>query len=300
MKNQVTQTNESVHARLSSVTHHYGSVLALDGLDLEVRQGEVLGVLGPNGAGKTTAINLLLGNLRVQQGSVSVFGQDPGALQVRERRGAMLQVSGISGNLTVRENIELFTSYYPAPLAVANLLSMAGLEDLSERRFGKLSGGQKQRVMFALALAGDPELLFLDEPTTGLDVDARHRLWDEIRTLEVTAVLSTHNLAEVDALADRVIVIHHGQRIADGTPAEIKSHAAGRLVRCVTSTLPNEITQLPGVIQAKVRGRHLEVQTTLPEDLVRNLLARDEELVDLTVEAVDLENAFLSLTKESP
>ncbi|MXY07117.1 MAG: ABC transporter ATP-binding protein [Rhodothermaceae bacterium] len=300
MKNQVAKPDESVLARLSGVTHHYGSILALDELDLEVRQGEVLGVLGPNGAGKTTAINLLLGNLPVQQGSVSVFGQEPGAMQVRERRGAMLQVSGISGNLTVRENIELFSSYYPAPLAVANLLSMAGLEDLSERRFGKLSGGQKQRVMFALALAGDPELLFLDEPTTGLDVDARHRLWDEIRTLEVTAVLSTHNLAEVDALADRVIVIHHGQRIADGTPAEIKSHAAGRLVRCVTSTLPNEITQLPGVIQAKVRGRHLEVQTTLPEDLVRNLLARDEELVDLTVEAVDLENAFLSLTKESP
>lgn len=300
MKNQFTQSDESVLARLSGVTHHYGSILALDGLDLEVRQGEVLGVLGPNGAGKTTAINLLLGNLRVQRGSVSVFGQDPGALQVRERRGAMLQVSGISGNLTVRENIELFSSYYPAPLTVAKLLSMAGIEDLSGRRFGKLSGGQKQRVMFALALAGDPELLFLDEPTTGLDVDARHRLWDEIRTLEVTAVLSTHNLAEVDALADRVIVIHHGQRIADGTPAEIKSHAAGRLVRCVTSTLPDEITQLPGVIQAKVRGRHLEVQTTLPEDLVRNLLARDEELVDLTVEAIDLENAFLSLTKESP
>ncbi len=300
MENQSTGSDKSVLARLSSVTHHYGSILALDGLDLEVRQGEVLGVLGPNGAGKTTAINLLLGNLRVQQGSVSVFGQNPGALQVRERRGAMLQVSGISGNLTVRENIKLFSSYYPAPLAVAKLLSMAGLEDLSGRRFGKLSGGQKQRVMFALALAGDPELLFLDEPTTGLDVDARHRLWDEIRTLEVTAVLSTHNMAEVDALADRVIVIHHGQRIADGTPAEIKSHAAGRLVRCVTCTLPDEIKQLPGVIQAKVRGRHLEVQTTLPEDLVRNLLARDEELVDLTVEAVDLENAFLSLTKESP
>lgn len=300
MENQFTQSDKSILARLSGVTYHYGSILALDGLDLEVRQGEVLGVLGPNGAGKTTAINLLLGTLRVQQGSVSVFGQDPGTLQVRERRGAMLQVSGISGNLTVRENIELFSSYYPAPLAVAKLLSMAGLEDLSGRRFGKLSGGQKQRVMFALALAGDPKLLFLDEPTTGLDVDARHRLWDEIRTLEVTAVLSTHNLAEVDALADRVIVIHHGQRIADGTPTEIKSHAAGRLVRCVTSTLPEEITQLPGVIQAKVRGRHLEVQTTLPEDLVRNLLARDEELVDLTVEAVDLENAFLSLTKESP
>ena len=218
-------------ASLSRVTHRYGPVVALDGLDLEVRRGEVLGVLGPNGAGKTTAISLLLGSLGVQEGAASVFGCAPGAPEVRVRRGAMLQISGISANLTVREHIELFRAYYPAPLPAARLLAMAGLEDLAQRRYGKLSGGQKQRVMFARwALAGDPELLFLDEPTTGLDVDARHRLWSEIRGLREsgrTTVLTTHNLDEADALADRVVVIHNGRRIAEGTPAEIKSRTAG-------------------------------------------------------------------------
>ena len=288
-------------ANLAGVTHRYGTVVALDGLDLEVRQGEVLGVLGPNGAGKTTAISLLLGNLRRQHGEVSVFGHAPGAREVRVRRGAMLQISGISANLTVREHLELFRAYYPAPLPTSKLLAMAGLEDLAERRFGKLSGGQKQRVMFALALAGDPELLFLDEPTTGLDIDARHRLWSEIRSFREsgrTVVLTTHNLDEADALADRVMVIHKGQRIAEGAPAEIKARTAGRLVRCVTCVDPDEVAHLPGVVEAKARGRHLEALATRPEDLVRELLVRDEGLTDLTVVAAGLEDAFLALTRE--
>ena len=288
-------------ASLSRVTHRYGPVLALDGLDLEVRTGEVLGVLGPNGAGKTTAVSLLLGSLHVQQGAASVFGSAPGAPEVRVRRGAMLQISGISANLTVREHLELFRAYYPAPLQTARLLSMAGLENLARRRYGKLSGGQKQRVMFALALAGDPELLFLDEPTTGLDVDARHRLWSEIRALRKcgrTTVLTTHNLDEADALADRVVVIHNGRRIAEGTPAEIKSRTAGRLVRCVTHVGPDEVAGLRGVVEARTRGRHLEVLTTQPEALVRELLGRDEALADLTVVSAGLEEAFLALTRD--
>ena len=245
---QAAVTHSPALASLSRVTHRYGPVLALDDLDLEVRRGEVLGVLGPNGAGKTTAISLLLGSLQVQEGAASVFGFAPGAPEVRVRRGAMLQISGISANLTVREHIELFRAYYPAPIPASRLLAMAGLEDLARRRYGKLSGGQKQRVMFALALAGDPELLFLDEPTTGLDVDARHRLWSEIRALREsgrTTVLTTHNLDEADALADRVVVIHNGRRIAEGTPAEIKSRTAGRLVRCVTRIAPDEVASLP-------------------------------------------------------
>lgn len=288
-------------ASLADVTHRYGPVVALDGLDLEVRQGEVLGVLGPNGAGKTTAIGLLLGSLRRQKGEVSVFGRAPGVPEVRVRRGAMLQISGISANLTVREHLEMFRVYYPAPLPTSRLLAMAGLEDFAGRRFGKLSGGQKQRVMFALALAGDPELLFLDEPTTGLDIDARHRLWSEIRSLREsgrTAILTTHNLDEADALADRIVVIHKGRHIAEGTPSEIKARTAGRLVRCVTHVQPNEVTDIPGVVESKARGRHLEALTTRPEDLVRELLGRDAELTDLTVVAAGLEDAFLALTRE--
>ena len=200
-------------ATISRVTHRYGSVVALDGLELEIRGGEVLAVLGPNGAGKTTAIGLLLGSLQVQEGAVRVFGREPGARPVRMRRGAMLQVSGVPDTLTVAENLELFSSYYPTPMPVSRLLAMAGLEDLAERRYGRLSGGQKQRVMFALALAGDPELVFLDEPTTGLDVEARRSLWNEIQGLKKagrTAVLTTHYLEEADALADRIAVIHQG------------------------------------------------------------------------------------------
>ena len=298
---QAAATPAPTLASLSRVTHRYGPVLALDGLDLEVRTGEVLGVLGPNGAGKTTAVSLLLGSLGVQEGAASVFGLEPGAAEVRVRRGAMLQISGISANLTVREHLELFRAYYPAPLPTARLLSMAGLEDLARRRYGKLSGGQKQRVMFALALAGDPELLFLDEPTTGLDVDARHRLWSEIRALREsgrTTVLTTHNLDEADALADRVVVIHKGQRIAEGTPAEIKSRTAGRLVRCVTRVGPDEVAGMPGVVEARTRGRHLEALTTQPEALVRELLVRDEGLADLTVVSARLEDAFLALTRD--
>ena len=294
-------THSPTLASLSRVTHRYGPVVALDELDLEVRRGEVLGVLGPNGAGKTTAISLLLGSLHVQQGAASVFGCAPGAPEVRVRRGAMLQISGISANLTVREHIELFRAYYPAPLQASRLMAMAGLEDLARRRYGKLSGGQKQRVMFALALAGDPELLFLDEPTTGLDVDARHRLWSEIRALRKsgrTTVLTTHNLDEADALADRVVVIHNGRRIAEGTPGEIKSRTAGRLVRCVTRIGPDEVASMPGVVEARSRGQHLEVLTTRPEELVRQLLGRDEGLGDLTVVSAGLEEAFLALTRD--
>ena len=213
----------------------------------------------------------------------------------------MLQVSGVSPNLTVFEHIELFRAYYPSPLSADRLLVAAGLEDLARRRFARLSGGQKQRVMFALALAGDPELLFLDEPTTGLDVDARRRLWNEIRSLREsgrTAVLTTHNLDEADALADRVVVIHKGRRIAEGTPAQIKSRTAGRFVRCVTRTLSDEIVSFPGVVGVQTRGQHLEALTTRPEDLVRELLSRDDTLADLTIEAAGLEDAFLALTQD--
>ena len=287
-------------ATMSAVTHRYGDVVALDGLNLEIRAAEVLAVLGPNGAGKTTAIGLLLGTLRVQEGTVRVFGHEPGAGAVRMRRGAMLQVSGVPDTLTIAEHLELFSSYYPAPLPVSRLLAMAGLEELANRRYGRLSGGQKQRVMFALALAGDPELVFLDEPTTGLDVEARRSLWNEIRELKAagrTAVLTTHYLEEADALADRIAVIHEGRVVAEGTPAEIKSRAADRRVRCITSINADEVAALPGVARVEVNGQHLEVLTTQPEELLRTLLALDPDLRDLHVTGARLEDAFLTLVR---
>ena len=288
-------------ATMSAVTHRYGNVVALDGLDLEIRAGEVLAVLGPNGAGKTTAINLLLGSLRAQEGTLEVFGHEPGARAVRMRRGAMLQVSGVPDTLTVAEHLELFSSYYPAPLPVSRLLEMAGLEDLRDRRYGRLSGGQKQRVMFALALAGDPELVFLDEPTTGLDVEARRSLWNEIRELKAagrTAVLTTHYLEEADALADRIAVIHRGRVVAEGTSAQIKSRAADRSVRCITSVDAGEVAALPGVARVEMSGQHLEILTSRPEELLRTLLDLDPDLRDLHVSGAGLEDAFLTLVRD--
>ncbi|MCY4074336.1 MAG: ABC transporter ATP-binding protein [Acidobacteria bacterium] len=295
-----SQARDERVAELAGVHHRYGDVVALDGVDLDVRAGEVLAVLGPNGAGKTTAIALLLGSLPVQRGEVRVFGSEPGAAAVRFRRGAMLQSSGVPITLTVSEHLELFSSYYAAPLPVSRLLAVAGLEDVAERRFARLSGGQKQRVMFALALAGDPELVFLDEPTTGLDVEARRSLWREIRALKAagrTAVLTTHYLEEADALADRIAVLHRGRVVAEGTPSEIKSRAADRRIRCVTSVSPQEVAALSGVARVERNGRHLEILAAYPEEVLRTLLARDADLHDLQVTGVGLEDAFLTLIR---
>lgn len=289
-------------ATMSNVSHRYGDVLALDRFDLEIRAGEVLAVLGPNGAGKTTAISLLLGSLRTQEGAVKVFEQDPGASAVRMRRGAMLQVSGVADTITVSEHLHHFASYYPNPLPISRALAMADLEEIRDRRFGRLSGGQKQRLMFALALVGDPELVFLDEPTTGLDVEIRRSLWNEIRELKLagrTAVLTTHYLEEADALADRIVVINQGQIVAQGTPNEIKSRAANRRVSCTTSLDLQTITSLPDVVDATMDGQHVEIFTAHPENLLRRMFELDPDLGELEVTSAGLEEAFITLVRGS-
>src|SRR5579864_2364411 len=226
-----------VVASLEGVNKNYGEVQALKGVNFRVRAGEVVALLGPNGAGKTTAVKLLLGLLQPNTGKVRILGGDPTNPENRMRTGAMLQVGRVPETLRVREHIDLFSSYYQNPLPTAAVLAAAGLENLSDRKFGDLSGGQRQRVLFALAICGNPDLLFLDEPTVGLDVEARHLLWQEIRNLlqrGKTVVLTTHYLEEADALADRIVVINKGSVIAQGTPAEIKSRTAGKKIRCVT------------------------------------------------------------------
>ena len=294
-------TNELL-ATMSNVSHRYGDVVALDQLDLDIRSGEVLAVLGPNGAGKTTAISLLLGSLRTQEGSVKVFDQEPGASSVRMRRGAMLQVSGVADTITVSEHLHHFASYYPDPLPIPRLLAMADLEEIRDRRFSRLSGGQKQRLMFALALVGDPELVFLDEPTTGLDVEIRRSLWNEIRELKSagrTAVLTTHYLEEADALADRIVVINQGQVVAQGTSNEIKSRAANRRIRCTTSLALETIANLPDVVDATMDGQQVEIFTAHPENLLRRLFELDPDLSELEVTSAGLEEAFLTLVRGS-
>ena len=289
-------------ARIEGVSKNYGPVQALVNFNFEVRAGELVALLGPNGAGKTTAIKLLLGLATPSRGKVSVFGADAASTAVHTRVGAMLQVGRVPEMLRVWEHIDLFSSYYPNPLPIAETLAIAGLEDLRDRKFGVLSGGQKQRVLFALAICGNPDLLFLDEPTVGLDVEARHLLWDEIRKLVgrgKTVVLTTHYLEEADALADRVGVINKGSIIAEGTPAEVKSRTAGKKIRCVTELSVAVVQDLPGVSAVQQDRGAMVIHTSRAEDVLRGLLKLDLEVSGIEVSSAGLEEAFLALTREN-
>jgi ABC-2 type transport system ATP-binding protein len=292
--------SDRIVASLRRVNKNYGEVRALREVNFQVHGGEIVALLGPNGAGKTTAVKLLLGLMPPSSGKVSVFAGDPMNPENRTRTGAMLQVGRVPETLRVREHIDLFSSYYQDPMPPAAVLAAAGLEKICDRKFGDLSGGQKQRVLFALAICGNPDLLFLDEPTVGLDVAARRMLWDEIRSLVSrgkTVLLTTHYLQEADALADRVAVINKGQIIAEGTPAEIKAQTAGKRIRCVTSLELNTLRQLPGVSEAMQDREAVELHALAAEPVVRELLARDATLSGLEVTSAGLEDAFLALTR---
>jgi ABC-2 type transport system ATP-binding protein len=295
------QAGEQIAARLDQVSKNYGAVQALKNFSLDVRAGELTAVLGPNGAGKTTAIKLLLGLARPTSGRVSVFGGDPTAIETHLRVGAMLQVGRVPESLRVREHIDLFSSYYVRPLPMKQTLAIAGIENLQDRKFGALSGGQKQRVLFALAVCGNPDLLFLDEPTVGLDVEARHLLWEEIRELLAlgkTVVLTTHYLEEADALADRIVVINKGCMIAEGTPAEIKARTAGKKIRCITRLSAGAVRGLRNVVDVQEDRGAMVIHTSRPEDVLRELLNRDLDISGIEVVGAGLEDAFLALTQE--
>ncbi|HEU5443304.1 MAG TPA: ABC transporter ATP-binding protein, partial [Steroidobacteraceae bacterium] len=272
---------------------------ALRGFDMTLRRGEVVALLGPNGAGKTTAVRLLLGLLSPDAGRVRVLGRDPRSANARRRIGAMLQVARVPETLLVREHIALFRSYYPHPLPTAEIIRSAGLEDIGNRKFGDLSGGQRQRVLFGLALCGDPDLVLLDEPSVGMDLQSRRRLWQEVRALAAagrSVLLTTHYLEEADALANRVIVIDQGRLIREGTPSEIKHGVSGRRIRCVTRLDPDHVRTLPSVISLERDRDAIVICAERPEEVVRRLLLEDESLHGLEVSAAPLEDAFLALT----
>jgi ABC-2 type transport system ATP-binding protein len=292
-------TTSTPAARLSSVSKKYDDKAALRDVSLDIGPGGVTALLGPNGAGKTTTVKLLLGLSAPTSGTVTLFGHDPRNAATRRRIGAMLQVGRVPETLRVREHVDLFRCYYPSPMPAEEVFAVAGLEGLEDRKFGDLSGGERQRVLFALAICGNPEMLFLDEPTLGFDVEARRSFWDQIRGFVSrgrTVLLTTHYLEEADAVADRIIVIDHGSVIADGTPTEIKQRVSGRKVRCTTVLSEDELRAIPGVTEVLFDRGNAELVVTTAESVVRELLFTDASLSNLEVSGIQLEEAFLALT----
>jgi ABC-2 type transport system ATP-binding protein len=282
------------------VTRRYGPVVALDDVSLTIDAGEVVALLGPNGAGKTTAISIMLGLRRPTSGTARLFGLPPTDLRARSRCGVMLQESGTPELLTVREIVRLFGTYYPRRLAADEALRLGGLEELAGTRLDRLSGGQRQRLFFALALTGDPEVLFLDEPTAGMDVEGRRTFLSAIRQRVrdgSTIVLTTHYLEEADQLADRVVVFNRGVIVADAPPEQIKSRVAGkRLTLRFGADVSASVFAGAPVTGLRVEGAVATMLSSRPADVVRHVLAARSDLVDLDVGGADLEDAFVTLT----
>ena len=285
---------------LTDVSKRYGEVQALRDVSMKIEPGEVVAMLGPNGAGKTTSISIMLGVRNPTSGTARLFGLDPKDLKARSRIGVMLQESGVPGMLRVTEIVDLFRSYYPSPLPTTEAIAMAGLEEKARSLVKDLSGGQRQRLYLALAVCGNPDALFLDEPTVGMDVEGRRRFLEEIGELAAkgrTVVLTTHYLEEADQLAQRVIVIDHGKVIADASPAAIKAQVAGKRVTFTTSAVPDD-RQLDGLpLSSKViEGHRVRLLTNEPENVVRELFRRGLQIENLEVAGADLEEAFIAMT----
>src|SRR6201987_4793641 len=279
-------------AQLNAVTKRYEKVTALDNLSLSLFPGEVVALLGPNGAGKTTAVRLLLGLTAPGSGNVQVMGGDPRDSETRTSIGAMLQITRVPETLRVREHIDLFRSYYPNPLPAAEIVRIARLEGLENTFYGKLSGGQKQRVLFGFALAGNPRLVFLDEPTVGMDIESRRALWEQIRSLAAqgkTVLLTTHYLEEADALASRIVVIGKGKILAEGTPTEIKHRVTGRRIRCITTLDVEFIRGMASVVSVEQDREAVVITATETERVVGELMRNDPMLRGLEIAAAGLE-----------
>ncbi|MGW1056689.1 ABC transporter ATP-binding protein [Micromonospora rubida] len=282
-------------ARADQATRRYGDVLALDRVSLDVRAGELVGLLGPNGAGKSTLLNLLVGLRRPTAGRVELFGGDPRDPAHRRQIGVTPQETGLPGTLRVGEVVDFVAAHFPDPVPRGELLDRFGLTDQVRRQTGGLSGGQRRRLAVALAFIGRPRLVVLDEPTTGLDVEARHSLWEAIRGFHAdggTVLLSSHYLEEVEALAHRVVVIGEGRVLADDTTEAIRGVVGVRRVSLVAADLP----ALPGVVRVERVEDRTHLLTTDADRLVRALVASGAPFHDLEVRPTSLEEAFLAIT----
>jgi ABC-2 type transport system ATP-binding protein len=280
-----------------------GPVHAVRGVDFSIAPGETVALLGPNGAGKTTTIDMMLGLLPPDSGTVSVFGMTPEDAIKAGAVGGMLQTGGVIQYLTVRELITMVASLYPKPLGVDEVIALTGVGDLANRKTNKLSGGQTQRLRFAIALVSNPDLLVLDEPTVALDVEARREFWTTMRAFVSrgkTVVFATHYLEEADAYADRIILMANGRIVADGPATEIKAAVGTRTIR---ATLPQAdlaaILALPGVTNVDTRGAAVVINCSDSDAALRALLAAFPQAHDIEVTGAGLEEAFLQLTADA-
>ncbi|MEU1985021.1 ABC transporter ATP-binding protein [Nocardia sp. NPDC019395] len=274
-------------------------VRAVDGLDLVIEPGEIVAFLGPNGAGKSTTIDMVLGLVTPDSGTARIFGGPPEQAVAAGRISAVLQSGGLLPDLTVAETVRLVAALYPRPRPVDEVLTRAGILDIGARRVGKCSGGQRQRLRFALALLPDPDLIVLDEPTTGMDVEGRREFWNAMRADSRrgrTVVFATHYLDEADAYADRIVLVRGGRVVADGTAAEIKNLAAGRSVSArLPGADPARLLAVPGVDDVEISGDRIVVHTSDSDTLARHLLT-ETAAADLEITSHNLESAFLALT----
>jgi ABC-2 type transport system ATP-binding protein len=285
---------------LNNVSKIYQGKKAVDNLSLKVEKGTVIALLGPNGAGKTTTISMILGLKQPTSGSIKLLGGSPKDISVRNRIGAMLQEVSVIDNLKVAETIELFRNYYSNPLSLQELLRISGLEKEKDKMAASLSGGQQRRLGFALAASGDPEIIFLDEPTVGMDVTSRQMFWDTIRSMADkgrTVVLTTHYLEEADSLADRIVVINQGKVVADGSPSQIKAETTGRVISFTAgnSVTSEQLLALPGVMDVEWNGRRVKLQSRDTDRLIITLIEQRIDMKDIEIQSGGLEDAFQAI-----
>lgn len=286
----------------SALGKRFGDTVALSDVGLAIPRGQVCALLGQNGAGKTTFIRCALGLLPASSGSVTVLGCNAGSSAAKQATGVMLQDTDLPDLMSAREHLSLYAHYFATPEPVDALIDYAGIGEFADKRYKKLSGGQKRRVQFALALIGRPRLLFLDEPTTGLDQQARQAVWSNVRRLAdagTTVMLTTHYLEEADALADRIVVIDEGRIIADGAADAVREQVGGALINCQTTVDADRAATLAAVRSASMHGRLLNLVSTDAAKTLAALLAIDPDLKDLSVRKPSLDEAFSLLTQKN-
>lgn len=306
---KVNKENKVISIKDVSNSFHANKkeIKALIKVSFDSYEGEILSILGPNGAGKTTLINMMLGQLSLSHGEMNLLGHSPGKIELKRQCGAMLQLSGLPDMSTIKEHIQLFQSYYSEPMDYQKVIEIAGLKEIENQYSKNLSGGQKQRLLFALSICGNPKLLFLDEPSVGMDIAARRSLWKAITDLKnqgTSIILTTHYLEEADQLSDRIIMLSKGRVIKIGTPKEIKSQIKSKTIRFVSSLKPKLLEKISSINHFSVSEKEedenqFEIRTDDPVETLKSIFEIGSELTDLSVAGAALEDAFLLLNENS-